>query len=210
MMSLSHVYWIGGAPCAGKTTLTHIFAQEHGWQTYHLDRHVEDYLKRADAEQHPQLTAYKSFGLKRFLSQPADVQLAQVFAMSAEQFPLLLADVRRMPTTSKILVEGANMLPRDVFKAAMGYERVVWMVPTEEFLLQTYPRRGNWVQDVLRQYPAEKERVDVFSKWMARDALMAQQAAEQARSLGIPVIVVDGERSIRENAALVEAIFGLR
>jgi adenylylsulfate kinase-like enzyme len=43
--SLTQVYWLGGSPCAGKTTIAAIIAQEHSWQVYHLDRYIDSYLQ---------------------------------------------------------------------------------------------------------------------------------------------------------------------
>lgn len=205
---MEHVYWIGGSPCAGKTTITSIIAQELGWQTYHLDRHVESYLERA-TEQHPYLQRYKQIGMLHFLNRPAQTQLQDVLGMSGEQFTFLLSDVRARPKQPPLLVEGANMLPQDVVRVSATVERIIWLVPSEDFLLDTYPRRGQWVQDVLRQYPTEAERLTVFDHWMERDALMAQWTAQAARDLGIRVITVNGKRTLLENTELVATHFGL-
>src|SRR5690606_7842492 len=106
--------------------------------------------------------------------------------------------------------EGANIIPDDALTQGQSLQHIIWLVPTEDFQLRTYPRRGTWVQDVLRYHFAENERIDIFEKWMRRDVLMAQWTAHRARELGIRVITVDGSTSIRENAALVEQHFGLQ
>ena len=203
------VYWIGGSPCAGKTTIADIIAQEHGWKVYHLDRYFETYLERAKPERHPTLTDYKKMGLKQFLSMPAVTQLEGVKGISAEQFEFLLDDVAELETDKPILIEGANIIADDVVRQAKSLQHIIWIVPTEAFQLKTYPRRGTWVQDVLRLNFAEDERLDIFDNWMQRDAMMAEWTAQRARELGIRVITVDGSNTIRENAALVEQHFGL-
>lgn len=202
------VYWMGGAPCAGKTTIAQIIAQEFGWQVYSLDRHVEDYLRRADPVQHPNLAEYNALGLKRFLSLPADEQLQRIWRMSEEWFGFLLEDVAALETVAPILVEGANIRPQDVAAAGADLRRAVWLAPTEAFLLETYPRRGAWVQDVLQQFPQE-ERVDVFEQWMLRDASHAEQVLAQASALGIRTIVVDGSAELLKNAEIVMDHFEL-
>lgn len=208
-MDMQHVYWIGGSPCAGKTTIAHIIAQEYGWQTIHLDRHMEEYLQRAKEEQHPTLARYRKDGLQMFLSQTAEEQFSAVQQLSHEQFEFILDTIRQFDSDSPILVEGANILASDVIRVVSELNHVVWLVPTEEFQLQTYPRRGTWVLDVLRQNFPEEQRVDVFEQWMLRDTLMAEWTANQARMHNIPVRIVDGTLTIRENAQFVGQHFGL-
>jgi hypothetical protein len=201
-------YWMGGAPCAGKTTISQIIGQEFGWRVYSLDRHVEAYLQRATPEQHPTLTEYNSMGLKRFLSLPADEQLARIWRMSAEWFAFLLEDVQSLPADRPILVEGSNIRPQDVAATGVAADQVIWLAPREDFLLETYPRRGAWVQGVLGQF-AQEERVDIFEQWMLRDAAHAEQTLAQAQQLGIRTLVVDGSVTLLENAEIVMRHFGL-
>lgn len=206
---MNHVYWMGGSPCAGKTTIAQIIAQEYGWQIYHIDRHVESYLERADPEKHPFLSSYKQIGLKKFLPLNPEEQLERVKNMSAEQFQFILDDIAELESDTPILVEGANLRAEDVARTALDISHAVWLVPTEEFQLEVYPHRGTWVHDVLRFHFAEDERVDVFDRWMQRDSLMAIWTAEQAKLHHIQLIVVDGEKSLLENAELVLNCFKL-
>jgi hypothetical protein len=206
---MKHVYWLGGSPCAGKTTISHIIAQEFGWQTYHIDREVEHYLERANAQAHLHLTAYREMGLKRFLLQSAKSQLELILGMSAEQYTFILEDIAQFPEDVPILVEGANIRPQDVAQHLSDSSHALWLVPTEEFQLDVYPHRGTWVQDVLRHNFDDDTKVDVFEQWMERDAMMARWAAQNAESLGIRVIMVDGSVSLLDNAEIVMKHFGL-
>jgi hypothetical protein len=205
---MENVYWLGGSPCAGKTTISHIIAQEFGWQTYHIDREVESYLERADSQKHPHLSAYKEMGLKRFLLQPAKDQLETVLGMSQEQYAFILEDLAKFEEGQTILVEGANLRPQDVASILPSTSHALWLVPTEEFQLEVYPKRGTWVQDVLRNFE-DDSRVDVFEQWMERDAMMATWAEKAASNLGIRVITVDGSASLLDNAETVMKHFGL-
>ena len=50
---LSHVLWIGGSPCAGKSTIAHTIARTHVFVSYFLDpmarNHVRRRLEKGDA-----------------------------------------------------------------------------------------------------------------------------------------------------------------
>jgi hypothetical protein len=206
---MQHIYWLGGSPCAGKTTISHIIAQEFGWQTYHIDREVESYLERADSQKHPHLATYREMGLKRFLLLSAKEQLDIVIGMSQEQFEFILEDLAKFPEDLPILVEGANLRPEDIAPIMSDNSHALWLVPTEEFQLDVYPRRGTWVQDVLRHNFDDDTKVDVFEQWMERDALMARWTEKAAANVGIRVITVDGSASLLDNAEIVMKHFGL-
>lgn len=204
------MYWIVGSPCAGKTTIADMLAQEHVLRVYHLDRHYESYLRRADPDRHPYLTHIKGLG-HRFLALPHNEQLDYVKHISAEQFEFVLADIAEWqeddPDTP-ILIDGANIRIEDVLKHIEQPNHLICIVPTEAFLLKTYPRRGTWVQDVLSNFP-ENERLNVFEQWMTRDTNHAAWATDQAIQYGVKFIEVDGTTRIIENAAFVESHFGL-
>lgn len=203
------IYWMGGSPCAGKTTISEIIGQEFGWQIYQIDRYVESYLQRADEKKHPFLTAYNKMGLKNFLLQDPLEQVSQVIGMSHEQFQFIQEDIAGLSGDKAILVEGSNMLASDVMKQAKTASQCIWLVPTEEFQLKTYPKRGSWVQDVLRHHYEPEEGVFAFERWMQRDATMAKKTAEEALAYEIPVITVDDSVSLLDNAEIVMRHFGL-
>ena len=206
---MSDIYWMAGSPCAGKTTISEIIGQEFGWQIYQLDRHFEGYLDRADEKQNPYLTAYKKMGLKDFLLQDPSEQLSQVIGMSKEQFHFIQEDIAELEGDAPILVEGSNILASDVAKVVKSSSHCIWLVPTEEFQLEAYPKRGSWVQDVLRHHYEPEEGILAFERWMERDALMAKWTASEARKYEISVITVDGTVALLDNAEIVMRHFGL-
>lgn len=201
------VYWIGGSPCAGKTTVAALLRQEHELEVYHLDRHIESYLDRAQTDQHPHLNYYKKVGLKGFLVLAPEEQLRRVLGMCMECLPFVLEDIEAFSADSLVLVEGSLLRPVDIVRLAPEHQ-AFWLVPTEKFLLQAYPRRGTWVQEVLRSQFPEDKRLDIFDNWMRRDMLHAHWTAEQALEVGIPVLWVDGTQSLQAIAAHIETQFG--
>ena len=46
---LSHVLWVGGSPCAGKSSVTKFLGRRYGVQTYHVDNDLAKRLKRPGA-----------------------------------------------------------------------------------------------------------------------------------------------------------------
>jgi len=206
---MEQIYWMGGSPCAGKTTISEIIEQEFGWQIYHIDRYIERYLQRATPDKQPHLHQYQQLGLNKFLHQPAQEQLQIILGMSHEQLHFILEDLAEIESDSPILVEGANLLAADVVQHGASAQNSIWMVPTEAFQLETYPKRGSWVQGVLKLYDDPEEAMLAFERWMERDALMARWTANQAKQQGIPLIMVDGSVSLLDNAEIIMRHFGL-
>ncbi|MFN8444306.1 MAG: hypothetical protein U0175_26220 [Caldilineaceae bacterium] len=41
-------YWIGGSPCAGKSSVTNLLAAQFGLTTYHVDDHFNRHAQHLD------------------------------------------------------------------------------------------------------------------------------------------------------------------
>lgn len=50
---LSHVYWIGGSPCAGKTTIFRILTEKYGFSYYKSDDQYDKHVCKSNEAQHP-------------------------------------------------------------------------------------------------------------------------------------------------------------
>jgi hypothetical protein len=66
--SVDRTYWIGGATCAGKSTITGAVRSRCGLVSYHADDHWEKPVKRADAAAHPYLHRLGSMAPGRLVS----------------------------------------------------------------------------------------------------------------------------------------------
>ncbi len=97
---LSHIYWIGGPPDCGKTTVASILAERHGLQTYHFDRHEMAHFGRLDPERHPALYAAHPDRMtteQRWLGSPPDEMARDTIACWSERFAMALDDLQAMP-----------------------------------------------------------------------------------------------------------------
>jgi len=123
---------------------------------------------------------------------PVDDQVEDELALYQEQFPMILSDLAGS-VDRVVVAEGAALLPECVAPLITDPRQAVWIVPTEAFQRRTYRTRGPWVEQVLSRCsdPAE-----CWERWMARDAAFALRVAEQANTLGLRVIWVDGSRGI--------------
>ena len=194
-------YWIGGSPCAGKSTLANIIAKKHSFAVYHIDDHDEDHLQRSTPEAQPTLHRLMQLRGDDLWLRSAEEQFQDEIAFSAEPFPFILQDVAKMPLEKSLIIEGVALLPHLVSPLLSSPHQAIWLVPTESFQRKYYAQRP-WVADVLAQCSDPEQ---AWENWMQRDALFARWIASEAARLNLHVLEIDGSFNVEETAQLVEA-----
>jgi hypothetical protein len=197
-----HVRWIGGSPCAGKSTITRHLAKAGHLARYHCDDHFE---------RHSGELAGTSAAFARILNRtdedrlslPIAEQVEDEFLAYREEFPLILRDISDF--SGPVIAEAAALLPELLASISIPRDRAVWIVPTEEFQRWHY-RQREWAWNMLA---ATTDPARLFDRWMQRDAAYARLVADQARALDYHIIVVDGSRPIESIQAEAASILGL-
>ncbi len=203
--ALEHVYWLGGSPCSGKSTIAAHLAQRHALRWYCCDDHLVGHARRADAVRMPELAAVGSLAWEAFFAREVAELLEDECRIYAHEFAMIVQDLLALGGDRPIVAEGAALMPALVAPwAAPG--RALWLLPSEPFQRRIYPQRGEWVTQILAQC---HDPALALERWLARDAAFARLAASQAQESGLPVLWVTGERPLAEIEALVEAHFGL-
>jgi hypothetical protein len=202
----SHVYWIGGSPCSGKSSIVARLAQAHPFRSYNCDDAFRRHGQQVTFEDQP--TFYKVMQLTwdEIWARPVEVLLADILAVYDEEFPLILRDLAAMPSDLPTVAEGAALMPHLVRDVLPDPRRAIWVVPTAAFQRQHYLERGPWVREILGQC-ADPERA--YRNWMDRDAAYARTVAREAEDMGFAVLEVDDSHTITENAAVVARHLGL-
>jgi 2-phosphoglycerate kinase len=204
---MAHILWMGGSPCSGKSSIAAILAEAYGLQAYHVDDVFNKrHSRRLNPEKQPALCKWINASCDEQWMHPADDLLAEVQACYSEQFGLVLGDLQSLSQGGQLIVEGTALLPDRVCGLLSDQQRAIWVVPTEKFLRAHYPGRGLWVQTILSRCA---DREQAFENWMNRDAAFSSWIIDRTQALGLELLVVDGSRSIAENAALVAGHFGL-
>jgi hypothetical protein len=136
-----------------------------------------------------------------------EVQIAAEIACYRDEFGMIVEDLLALDRSKSIIVEGAALLPDLVSGLLPGRSRAVWVVPTEGFQREHYTlEKRPWVRDILRHC---QDPTQAFANWMDRDVGFAEWVARRARELDLALLMVDGKRTIAENAGLVARHFGL-
>lgn len=200
--ALSHVLWIGGATDSGKTTVSQIIAQRHGFQVYNYDRHDLPQMECL-AETHADYRAFLAASVEENWVQPEPEDLLR-FTLQAfrDRFPLVIEDLLALPRATTIVAEGHGLIPELVAPVLSGKRQAIWLVPTEEFKRASMERRN---KPSFRAETSDPERAtnNVFT----RDMLLADRVKAHVQVWGLTVYEVDGSRSSEEMSTLVERHF---
>jgi hypothetical protein len=199
--TLRNTLWIGGGQWAGKSTVARILARRYGLTAYHYDYH--------DARGHDdrRIARRVRLGEPPHGPQPDDIWVnttpEQMAAATLAGFPVrfewALDDLRGLVSGRPVIAEGWGLRPELVTPLTRTPRQMVVMVATEEFRqhqLRALPRAAAFSHQVSDPARAQRNR-------LARDHLVAEDAASSARRLGIRVIEVDGTHDADAIASIV-------
>ncbi|WP_406462565.1 hypothetical protein OH768_45065 [Streptomyces sp. NBC_01622] len=199
--TLSRALWIGGGQWAGKSAVARLLAVRYGITAYHYDFH--------DARGHNDRRIARRLALGEPVTDPGpdkvwvrttpEEMAAETLAQFPARFAWALDDLRALVSGRPILAEGWDLRPELVASVVDSPRRMVVMVPTPGFRrhqLDRLPRAASLGHRVSDPARAQANR-------LARDRLVAEDAARSARRLGIRVIEIDGHQDTDAGAGLV-------
>jgi adenylate kinase family enzyme len=200
---LCKTLWLGGSPCAGKSSVADRLAARYGLTLYRCDDAFDRHLAQCNAQDHPVLSAISRMSWDEIWMRPVAVQVAAELDAYREEWGMILDDLQRLPEGRPLLVEGCALLP-ELVALLVPPQRARWFVPTPAFQRQHYAQRA-FIQDILVQC---RDPQTAWDNWMQRDEQFGRAVADNAALRGYTVEWVDGQRSIEELTALTAAYFG--
>jgi 2-phosphoglycerate kinase len=201
---LPSLFWLGGSPCGGKSSVADQLAARFDLTLYRCDDAYFRHVQVCNPADHPTLHAITQLSWDEIWMRGVAEQVAAEFAAYREEFALILADLQALPHARPVLVEGCALLPELVAPLAPP-PRALWFVPTPAFQRHHYAQRG-FIREILVQcrYPQT-----AWHNWMARDEQFGREVAAAATARGYTVTTIDGSRTVDELAAAAAAHFGL-
>ena len=200
--ALPQVYWLGGSPCAGKTTVAEILADQFGLAIYHTDN-WRSHLELSNPHRHPAMTYTKALLASqaerdRYANQPLEQQTAQLFGLMRENFEFVVTDLRLAAAEGPVICEGVHLVP-DLVGPITTPGHVAYLMSTRRFIEQ-------------RNFDRERERGRV-SRWPGHLDRILQQRDELQRLVadsGAWMLEVDDSRTAADTAAVVAEHYGLK
>ena len=202
---MNPVYYIGGSPCSGKSTIAEMLVEKYNFKYFKQDDYLEEYFNRGIQEGNDLFKRVASFSKdEMWLRQPDQLRDEEI-ALYQAMFRYFLNDLSHLLGDKPIIAEGAGFMPRLLKGEGVDKQSFCGMIPTKEFQVKMYSKR-EWVAEYLSDCSKPDE---AFKNWMERDFLFGIKVYQEAVDLGYECVVVDGRKSIAEIGAAVEKIFRL-
>ena len=207
---LSHVLWIGGSPCSGKSSISHTITRIYVFLDYHVDAWSRNHFERRIAAGDPEATAFLNMSIdQRWIERSVETLAQETIASWTSEFALVIEDLLALPQNTFIVAEG-NFFPACVAPYLSSEHQAIWLTPTDAFCAQARRRKNAELTRRQRRHGVYAEGSDPekrLNNLIARDCLLAHYVREQARQCNLPVYEIDGSRTLEEMTESVERHF---
>ena len=204
---LEHVYWIGGASCAGKSTVARRIAAQHDLHVYATDDVMTDHARRSTAEDAPLLRKFMAMDMdERWLNRSPKALLETFHWFQGEGFNLIIEDLLELPSEPGVIAEGFRLLPRLVKPLLSETTHAVWLLPTPAFRQSVIDSRGGSKWSFLAK-TSDPERA--LRNLLERDRMFTDTLREETARLKLPAIEVDSTMTEDDLVKRVIELFGL-
>ena len=201
---MTNIYYIGGSPCSGKSTVAEILAEKYDLYYFKVDDFLEEYTKMGAAKGCEICKKQEEMSPEEIWMREPQLQCEEEFAFYEEVFEFVMADLQKINATG-IITEGAAYLPKLMKERGVSQNRYMAITPTAEFQIEHYKRR-EWVPYVLEGC-SDKEKA--FSNWMNRDILFAKEVQRQCAEEQYTSVINDGSITVEELVEKAVSCFDL-
>ncbi|MEZ4619861.1 MAG: hypothetical protein R2867_30765 [Caldilineaceae bacterium] len=197
---LTHVFWIGGPGCSGKSSVADQLSRTLDLQVYHVDDQMP--YQKPEPDLKPVKWRDYDFGGKKgkplFDLPPADVAQYVIDNWQTHIFVQTINHLLTWPTTPNIVVEGV-FLPETLLKIA-SKERLAFMVSSRTFRKAYFGHRRAW-------YAAYEDKPVVYQTILNALEVMDQAWVEQATQFELPIFQITSLQTIDDVAIQTASLF---
>ncbi|HZQ82295.1 MAG TPA: hypothetical protein VFB25_10015 [Gaiellaceae bacterium] len=177
-MDPAHALWIGGPQGSGKSSIAEALAERFGLQLYHVDARTWVHEARMPPTEFDSLTMDE-----RWVHAEPEQMLKWFITGSRHRFRLVLEDLRELPDEPAVVVEGPQLFPTNVSAVLSAPDQALFLLPDVEEMAARLRERG--------PMKAVSDGARARENAVARDRLIAQTFAREARELRLPTLAVD-------------------
>lgn len=171
---------------------------------YSTDEMMPDHASRSTPDSAPYLRRFKTMDMnERWVNRSPETMLETFPWFRGEGFDLIVDDLLRLPTGTRVIAEGFRLLPHLVTPLLAHTGHAVWLLPTPEFRRHAFNRRG-WTIPHKTSHPELARR-----NLLERDRMFTDRLFETTMRLGLPVITIDITMDENELTRQVTQTFGL-
>lgn len=199
------IFYIGGSPCSGKSTVAEALCAKYGLYDFKVDDHLDKYMQLGAGDGKPACTRIASMTPEEIWMRDPALQCREELTIYEEIFPYVLDDLHGITGETGIITEGAAWLPKLAHACGIPADHYLSITPDKSFQVSHY-RQREWVPYVLADC---SDKAKAFDNWMERDALFAVAVRQQCGALGYDSVTNDGSVPVEMMLERVEKHFGL-
>jgi len=204
-MNNNKIYWIGGSPCCGKSTISEMLVKEYGFKYYKCDDYLDRFIEIGVKEKNPLMTSISQMTQDEIWLRNVNEQVFEEFEFYRYALKIIKKDIEERFEDDYVIVEGAALLPEFMKENNIAQNRYICMTPSREFQIEKYKER-EWVQHYLSSCSDWEK---AFENWMLRDIDYASIIRNEAKSMEYMALEVDGAIGIEEVYQLVKKGFSM-
>ena len=200
-----NTYYIGGSPCAGKSTVAEILSKKYDLYYFKVDDFLDNYTKLGALNGYPICKKTVEWNAEQIWMREPLLQCEEEFDWYREVFEYVIADLKQINCKNGIITEGAAYVPKLIKQLGVPKGKYISITPTPEFQVYHF-RKREFVPYVLEGCSDTEK---AFSNWMGRDILFAKEVQKQCFEEEYVSVINDGSISIEELVDIVSTHFGL-
>ena len=203
---LDHVRWVCGGSGAGKTAVSRRLAERFGLRIYSTDAAIGAHAARLSRAAAPLLDDFRRMRMDERWVQRDPVTMFETFPwFHGEGFEFVIEDLQALATSGVVLAEGFRLLPDLVRPHMTNPQHAVCLIPTPHFRRAAFRRRSPREAFWLRTSDPQR----ALANLLERDRIFTDAVATDAARHRLTTLVIDGSRSIEDEADELAASFEL-
>lgn len=182
------VFFIGGSPCSGKSTIAKYLSKEYQAYYYKVDDFLEKFIIIAAKNGGRACQNYLMMSSDEIWMREPLTQCEEEFLIYDEIAPYVL-DYLNQIEADFIITEGTAYTPKVIKK--YNLKEYLALIPSPNFQITHYKER-KWVSTILEGCLDKRQ---AFNNWMERDILFAKQVKEECEHNKKLCIINDGSKT---------------
>ena len=132
---LSHVYWVLGTGCAGKSTTTMYLSEKYNMVRYDSDNKYDLFKSISDAENQPQMNR-KFADWEEYFNRSPEEYAKWLEDSLNEQIDMIVVDLLTMPKDRLIIVDGISS--SDALFRISDYNHIVYLTTETDLAIDQF------------------------------------------------------------------------
>lgn len=202
---LSHVYWVLGTACAGKSTTTKYLSKKHNMTRYDSDSKYDYFKSISNCVDQPEMNRIFNDWEEYFNRSPIDYAKWLNDSIN-EQFDMMVIDLLMMPKDKPIIVDGQSF--DNTVTLISDYSHIIYLTSDVDLAIGQFMNRDdkNDLYDLIMSLPNPELKLrNVY------ETLRISHENEYNRIIksGMKYIIRENETKVEHLAKLIEEHFKL-